>query len=264
MLPEKSKRKRVYQYLLNRMQEDGCIHFALIDPEKTDPDTAAKISKIAEEEGTAAIMLGGSLGVAEEQLDKTIQAIKKNGVKLPIILFPGNINGISRYADAIWFLSVLNSTSIYHIIGAQVQGAVIVKRYGIESLSLAYLILGTGGAAGYVSYSRPIPFEHPEIATAYALAAEYLGFEFVYLEGGSGGKPVPENVILLVKKTVEIPVIVGGGIRTRELAKRAARAGADAIVTGTVLEKEKDPRDVIIEIIEGIREGVQERARPST
>jgi len=258
MSREKSK---VYSYLLESIKKKGCIHFVLIDPEKTSPSEASKIALTAENAGSTAIMVGGSLGVSEKMTDEVVLAIKRSGVGIPVILFPGGISGISKYADAIWFLSVLNTSSIYHIIGAQMQGAIIVKKYGLEAISLAYLILGKGGAAGYVSYSRPIPFDHPELAAAYALAAKYMGFKFVYLEGGSGGDPVPPAVIRLVKKISEMPVIVGGGIKTRQLAYNAARAGADGIVTGTVIEESQDLESILKEILEGIQSGVKDRTK---
>jgi len=231
----------------------------LIDPDKTGYKESVRKAFQAERAGTSAIMLGGSLGVNETLLDAIVKELKRKGLKIPIILFPGSVGGLSKYADAVWFISVLTSISVYHIIGAQVQAAVIVKKYGIEPLSLAYIIMGEGGAAGYVSYSRPIPFNRPEIAAAYALAAQYLGFSFVYLEGGSGGKPIPEEVIRRVSSTIDIPLIVGGGIKNRELARKAARAGANIIVTGTVVEEAENEEEVIRDIIEGIREGVKER-----
>ena len=249
----------VEKYILDKIKEKGAVHFSLIDPEKSSPEDAANLAKIAERAGSDAIMIGGSINVTESMLDSVIRKIKEE-ISLPVILFPGNVNEISKYADAIWFLSVLNSISIYHIIGAQAQAAPIIKRYKLEAIPLAYLICGEGGAAGYVSYSRPFPFKRPEIAATYALAAQLLGFHFVYLEGGSGGAPIPSGFIRVIRRAIDIPFIVGGGIKDKDLASKAVSAGADAVVTGTILEKTKNYK-LIKSIVEGIKEGVKKRSR---
>jgi len=169
------------------------------------------------------------------------------------------VSGVSKYADAVWFLSVLNSKNTYYVVGAQVQGAVIVKKYGLESIPLAYLILGEGGAVALVSDATPLPFSRPDLIAAYALAAEMLGFRFVYLEGGSGGLPVPPEVITSVRRAVNIPIVVGGGIKNYDLARRATEAGANIVVTGTVVEEAKDVRRVISSIVSGVKEGAASR-----
>jgi len=250
---------KVESYILDRISKEGAIHMTLIDPDKTDPKEAARIAKDAESAGTSAIMVGGSLGVSEAMTDELIREVKKC-VKIPIILFPGSVSGVSKYADAIWFLSVLNSKNTYYLIGAQVQGAVIVKKYGLESIPLAYLILGDGGAVALVSEATPLPFSRPDLIAAYALAAEMLGFRFVYLEGGSGGLPVPPKVIMYVRKTISIPIVVGGGIKNYELARKATMAGADIIVTGTIVEETEDVKSAISNIVKGIKDGATMRA----
>jgi len=251
-------RGRVERYILSRIESDGAIHMTLIDPDKTEPREAAEIASEAEAAGTSAIMVGGSLGVSESMTDELVKTVKER-VGVPVILFPGSVSGVSRHADAVWFLSVLNSRNTYYVVGAQVQGAVIVKRYGLESIPLAYLILGEGGVVALVSEATPLPFSRPELIAAYALAAEMMGFRFVYLEGGSGGAPVPPEVIRAVRRAVSVPIVVGGGIRSYELARRAAEAGADVVVTGTVVEEASNVREVIGEIVRGVREGAAAR-----
>ncbi|MEM0084975.1 MAG: geranylgeranylglyceryl/heptaprenylglyceryl phosphate synthase [Candidatus Methanomethylicia archaeon] len=238
-------------YLLDRINKEGAIHITLIDPEKIDTTTIDRISDVIRA-GTAAIMIGGSIGVTESQLDELILSIKRITKDIPIILFPGNISGISRYADAIWFMSLLNSSNTYYIIDAQAQGAVIIDRYKIEAIPMGYIIVGDGAAAGYIGHARPIPYDHPEIAAMYALAGNYLGMRFIYLEAGSGAKtPVPPKVISMVKKVIKGKLIVGGGIKTVEQAKAVVKAGADIIVTGTLIEGEEYTK--IIEIIKSIK-----------
>jgi len=234
----------------------------LLDPDKTSPEDSKIIASIAEEAGTSAIMIGGSLGVTESTVSQVIDAVKEE-TNVPVILFPGSLSGLSPKADAVWFLSVLNSTNPYYIVGAQAAGAVIIRRHGLEAIPLAYIIVGQGGAAGYVSYARPVPFNKPEIAAAYALAAQYMGFEYVYLEAGSGMPPVPPYFIKVVRRAINIPLVVGGGIKSYELAYKAAKAGANIVVTGTVVE-EVDPnklRKVLSSIVKGVHEGGRDRAK---
>ena len=196
---------RVKEYLLELLRSKGAIHMTLIDPAKTSPERAKRIALDAKKAGTSAIMIGGSIGVSESMVDETILKIKEE-IDLPVILFPGSPSGISKYADAVWFLSVLNSQNPFFIVGGQMQGAPIVKKYGIEPLSLAYLIVGSGGVVSYVSQTKPLPVDKPEIVVAYALTAEFFGFNFLYLEGGSGGEPLPPKLIRAVKENVNIPL----------------------------------------------------------
>jgi len=242
---------KVEKYLVERIEQEGAIHITLIDPDKVNLKIITHV-KEAVEAGTSAIMIGGSIGVCERNLDDIILNIKKEIKDVPIILFPGNVSGISRYADAIWFMSLLNSSNTYYVIDAQAQGAIIVERYGLEAIPMGYIILGEGGAAGYIGYARPIPYNRPEIAVMYALAGNYLGMRYIYLEAGSGAKePVPPEIIHAVKKVVKGKVIVGGGIRTVNQAINAVKAGADIIVTGTLIEEGNGKR--IKEIIKSIR-----------
>ena len=242
----------VEKYLLDKIRAEGAIHMTLIDPEKMTPQQASGIVENSISSGTSAIMVGGSTFISQTHLDDVVKTIKST-VKIPIILFPNNITGISRHADAIWFMSLLNSTDPYFLIGAQVLGAPLVKKYGLEPIPMGYVIVGEGGTAGIVGKAIPVPYNKPELAAAHALAGQYLGMHFVYLEGGSGAKdPVPPEMIRVVKHYIDIPVIVGGGIRTKEQALAAASAGADVIVTGNVIEG-NDAGRKISEIIEGIK-----------
>lgn len=249
---------KVKNYIMEKIRERGAIHMTLIDPDKTTPDQAAKIAREVSKAGSAAIMIGGSTGVSERMTDDIVLAIKQV-TDIPVILFPGTPSALSRYADAVWFISVLNSANPYFITGAQMQGAPIVKKYGLEALSLGYIIVGEGGTVSIVSYTRPLPFGKPDVAAAYALAAEYMGFQFIYLEGGSGAKPVPPKIVRMVRGTVSVPLIVGGGIRRPETARKISQAGADIIVTGTLVEKTQDIQDAIAQIVKAIEEGARSR-----
>lgn len=199
-------------------------------------------------------MIGGSTFASQARLDDVVLAIK-SCVKIPTILFPNNETaGISSHADAIWFMSLLNSTDPYFLVGAQVLGAPLVKKYGLEPLPMGYIIVGDGGAAGRVGKAKTVPYTKPELAAAHALAGQYLGMRFIYLEGGSGAAtPVPPEMIREVKKMLEVPLIVGGGIKSRALAASAVSAGADMIVTGNITES-SDAKQRIDEIITAIRD----------
>jgi len=240
------------QYLLDKMKSDGSIHMTLIDPEKVTPQAAAKVAECAKSNGTAAIMIGGSTVASQKQLDEVVKVIKAT-VSVPTILFPGNVNGISKYADAIWFMSMLNSTDPYFLMGAQILGAPYIKKFGIEPLSMGYIIVGDGGTAGRVGKAIPVPYNNPELAVDHALAGQYLGMRFIYLEGGSGAKfPIPPEVIRAVRAAITVPLIVGGGIRNPEQALAATNAGADIIVTGNLTES-NDGNQRISEIIQTIK-----------
>jgi phosphoglycerol geranylgeranyltransferase len=244
--------RRVEKYLLERIKTEGSIHITLVDPEKVTPPQASRIVENSKASGTAAIMIGGSTFVSQAHLDDVVKAIK-HSVDIPTILFPNNITGISSHADAIWFMSLLNSVDPYFLIGAQTLGAPLVKKFGLEPISMGYVIVGEGGTAGIVGKAIPVPYDKPELAAAHALAGQYLGMHFLYLEGGSGAKaPVPPEMIRVVKHYIDIPLIVGGGIRSREQALAAASAGADIIVTGNVIES-GDAKGKVSEIVEGIK-----------
>jgi phosphoglycerol geranylgeranyltransferase len=242
----------VEKYLLEKIKADGAIHITLIDPEKMTPPQAARVAENSKASGTSAMMIGGSTFVSQAHLDGVVNAIRRT-VKIPTILFPNNITGISRYADAIWFMSLLNSVDPYFLIGAQILGAPLVRKYGLEPISMGYIIVGEGGTAGIVGKAIPVPYNKPDLAAAHALAGQYLGMRFIYLEGGSGAKtPVPPEMIRTVKQFIDIPLIVGGGIRTKEQALAAASAGADVIVTGNIMES-TNAKQTVSEIINSIR-----------
>lgn len=246
-------RGSVERYLLDKIREDGAIHFVLLDPEELSPKLAAKTACEVESCGTTAIMVGGSTIVSTSHLDAVVKAAKK-AVKIPIILFPNNITGISKYADAIWFMSLLNSSDPYFITGAQILGASIIRKFGLEPIPLGYVTVGEGGAVSVVGRACPIPYGKPKLAVAHALAAQYFGMHFVYLEGGSGAKqPAPNKMIRMVKSAINIPLIVGGGIRTGEQARNVVDAGADAVVTGTITEEEGNLKDKVSALVACIK-----------
>lgn len=245
--------------------KNGAIHLTLIDPDKVPVEDAITTAKIAEKAGSSAILVGGSIGVTSHEADRIVKSLKKT-VKLPIIIFPGNISNLTPYADAVLYISLLNSQNTFFIIGAQVSAAPIIWKYKLETIPTAYLIMGEGGAAGFMGDAKPIPYTKPQIAVAYALAAQMMGMHYVYLEGGSGATaPIPQSVISSVRKFVNIRIIVGGGIKDKNSAKNAVAAGADMIVTGTVTEgvNSEELESKLNDIINGIKEGTKLRHQTS-
>lgn len=252
---------KVEEYLLNKIREEGTVHVTLIDPEKVSSDSVSYFAVEVEACQTCAIMIGGSTLASPTHLDDVVKAVKK-AVTIPVVLFPNNVTGISKYGDAIWFMSLLNSSDPYFITGAQVLGAPLIRSYGLEPIPLGYMIVGEGGSAGVIGRAVPIPYDKPELACAYALAAQYFGMRFVYLEAGSGARqPIPREMIKMVKDVIDMPLIIGGGIRTREQAMETTSAGADMLVTSTVLEESEksEVRGRLAEIMQGIKEGVDRK-----
>ncbi|MDO5849217.1 MAG: geranylgeranylglyceryl/heptaprenylglyceryl phosphate synthase [Methanobrevibacter sp.] len=229
------------------------IHFTLIDPDEQTPEEALNIAKLAIEAGTDGIMIGGST-VNNEDVDNTCKILSEN-VDVPIIIFPGNTSSVSKYADAIFYMSYLNSNNPYWIIGAQALGSMAVKKSGIERLPMGYVVAEPGGTVGWVGDAKLIPRDKPKLAAAYALASESLGQRFFYIEAGSGAdKPIPPEMVAYIKMaTDDMVLVVGGGIRDAESAYTAAKAGGDIIVTGTIVEETDDIKAKIFEITSAIR-----------
>ncbi len=234
----------VYEYLMKRIGEEVFVHAALFDPERTMPEKVGRAAEILEY--TDLFLVGGSLRIYPSLLDETIKAIKEVTDK-PVVLFPGNVHVISKYADAIFFMSLLNSNNPYWITQAQAIAAPYIKEIGIETISVAYLIVEPGGAVGWVGNANLIPRKKPEIAMLYSLAAQYFGFKFTYLEGGSGiAEPIPKEFVRFVASNIDIPLIVGGGIRKLGHFKRMIEAGAKIIVTGSIVEKDPERVNLIV------------------
>ena len=229
----------VYEALLER-RKHARLHMTLLDPDKQSADEAGRLAAKAAESGSDAIMIGGSTGVTQAKVDRTVLAIKA-AAGIPTILFPASASNLSRHADALYFMSLLNSRDPRLIVGEQRRAAPLVKKWALETIPMAYLVVEPGMRAGEVGRADPIPRSQPETAVEYALAAQMLGMKLVYLEAGSGApQPVPAAMIRFVRQAIDIPLVVGGGIRTAESARDVARAGADVVVTGTIVERTKD------------------------
>lgn len=245
---------KVHDYLQRHLRWSS-LHFTLIDPEKRTSEKAGLIAKAAQDAGSHAILVGGSTGVTPDSVNETVKAIKEQ-VSVPVILFPGGAEGISPHADAIFFMSMLNSQSPRYLIEEQVAASEKIHEMGIEVIPMGYIVVAPGGRVGEVGQAKLVPRDNPREALKYALAAQYLGMHYVYLEAGSGAKePVPLPMIHEVSERLQIPLIVGGGIRDAKTAKGLLEAGADIIVTGNLLEGPVDVQKTLAEII---RESIDE------
>ncbi|WP_428326085.1 geranylgeranylglyceryl/heptaprenylglyceryl phosphate synthase [Nitrosopumilus sp.] len=228
---------KVETFLKSELKKKNALLFVLIDSEVSNLEASAKLAKDVEKIGASAILVGGSSATDQIEMAQVVKGIKK-GIKIPIILFPGNVTGVVPDADAILFSSLMNSENPYFITQAQALGAPSVLKFGLEPLPTAYLVIGDGTTAWFVGSARGIPFEKPKIAAAYALAAQFLGMRFVYLEAGSGAKSsVTPEMVKTVRQLFNGFLIVGGGIKDVKTAQNLVKAGADALVIGTFLEK---------------------------
>jgi phosphoglycerol geranylgeranyltransferase len=239
---------------IHKLTKKKTLHFSLLDPDKQTPETAGDIAQMVTDAGSSAIMVGGSTLMSQQQVDKTVQSIKEH-TTLPVILFPSGAKFLSKYADAVFFMSLLNSRNLDYVIREHVKGAWFVKQSGLEPLPMGYVIVEPGMTVGKVGEADLIQEDDWKTAVGYALAAQYLGMRFFYLEAGSGASTAVSNeMIRAVKKNTDITLLVGGGIRDADTAREKAQAGADIIVTGTSLEQEKNPEKLLHKIIEAIEE----------
>lgn len=225
---------------------------ALIDPDNFKVNAAISVAKTADKLGFDAILVGGSTIGDQIHLDEVVLGIK-NHVTCPVILFPGNVTGISRHASAILFSSLLNSTNVYFIIGAQALGAIQVERYALEAIPMGYLVFGNESTTSFIGQVHSISYSKPSIAVMYALAAQYLGMRALYLEAGSGSDyPMPSKIVHAVRNHFKGLLIVGGGITTAETAALLSKAGADLLVIGNLLEA-KDFRRKLVPIVKAVK-----------
>lgn len=211
---------------------------ALLDPDRMTFAQAQRRARDACASGVKGILVGTSL-IVSPRFEESVAAIKR-GATCPVILFPGGSQQVARSADAIFFLSLLSGRNPEYLIGEHIKAVFLIRDYGLEVIPVGYLLVESGRttAVEYVSQTRPIPRDKPEIAVAHALAGEYLGVKCIYLEAGSGARqPVPAEIIRAVRKNVAVPLIVGGGIRTARAARKAFDAGADYIVLGSIIER---------------------------
>jgi phosphoglycerol geranylgeranyltransferase len=228
---------KTYQKLLDIKKSNGCGFLVLLDPDRKPPEALADFASGCEKAGVDGFLFGSSIMVANH-FEKSLLTVKK-AVKKPVIIFPGSSSMISSHADAILFLSMISGRNPNLLIGEHVKAAPAIKMIGLEVIPTAYMLIESGAltSVSYISDTFPIPRYKPDIACAHALAGQYLGMKLVYLEAGSGAeKPVPLEMVQQVSHYVDIPVIVGGGIKDTDYVKKLVASGASFVVVGNFLE----------------------------
>jgi len=232
---------KIYHYLLDVVENKGAGYFVLIDPDQKNHSNIEELVQAANESEVDALLVGGSLMMDAGNHDRVAKI--QNNAKMPVIFFPGGVTQLNGFYDAMFFMSILSGRNPHYLIGEQAIAAPIVKDIGIETIPMGYLLIdgGTTTTVEFMSSTKPIPMDRPDITVAHALAAQYLGKKFVYLEAGSGAKfPVSLETIETVNNQIEIPIIVGGGIKTPKDAEERVNAGVSFIVTGTITEKSEN------------------------
>ncbi len=268
MLPDEG----LLNYVLDR--SFGCRHITLIDPGKQTSETATRRAIAAIEAGSKMIFVGGSTDTPDETVHQTCKSIQEalelqvfaasqdpnseeDKWKIPVVLFPGGAHALSPAADGITFMMLMNSQTRKFLIGEQLRGAPHLDKFGVEALPTGYLVFSPGGKVGEVGQAELIQPDQHELVYSYALTAKMFGFKILYLEAGSGASSQVEvNCIESANQVDELCLIVGGGIRTGDQAAKAAMAGANWVVTGTLTEDAADMdelRQRISEVVEGIQ-----------
>jgi len=231
--------KGIYHSLKERKRLGKKSFAVLIDPDKVDDNDVDQISELSVSAGVDYFLVGGSL-VISSYLDECLQRIKKN-CAIPTILFPGSPSQVSKYADALLYLSLISGRNSELLIGQHVVSAPIVKKSGLEIMSTGYMVIDGGAptTVSYISNASPIPADKNEIAVCTAMAGEMLGMSLIYMDAGSGAKrPINESMIEKVAEVIEVPLIIGGGITDPEKVYLNCKAGADLIVVGNAIEKD--------------------------
>ncbi len=246
------KKGHIYESLLEARQQGRKKFAVLIDPDKVRLGNMSRVLDYAVEAGVDYFLIGGSL-IVNNMLDQCLVAIKER-CHIPMILFPGNSLQLSWKADAILFLSLISGRNADLLIGNHVIAAPYLKLSPLEILPTGYMLIDGGAptAVLYMSNTRPIPAHKEDIAVCTAMAGEMLGLRLIYMDAGSGApNPISEHLIESVSGAIDIPLIVGGGIRTPEKAGANARAGADLVVVGTAIEN--DP-ELLLEMAAAVHE----------
>nr|WP_088324038.1 geranylgeranylglyceryl/heptaprenylglyceryl phosphate synthase [Polaribacter tangerinus] len=231
----------IYNNILTAKKAGNKLLAVLIDPEKFDLKNSALFFEKVHLSIATHIFVGGSTD-ANNLTESVVNAIKRV-TKLPIILFPGDVSQITNGADGILFLSLLSGKNPEYLINQQIKSVPLLKNSGLEILPTGYILVDgqKETATQKVSNTKPIPQENTNLILDTALAGEFLGKKLIYLEAGSGAKiPVSTKIINLIKSNISVPLIVGGGIRSKKTIEKVFNAGADIVVIGTAFEKNDD------------------------
>jgi putative glycerol-1-phosphate prenyltransferase len=231
----------IYQHIFKKSAEGKKQFAILVDPDKENEDSLETLCELANQHKVDYLFVGGSL-LTQDCLSDCIEVIKLH-TQIPVVLFPGDNLQINSHADAILFLSLISGRNPDLLIGKHVISAPILREAGLEIISTGYMLIdgGTPSSVSYMSNTTPIPANKRDIAVCTAMAGEMLGLKLIFMDAGSGAiNPVSEAVVSAVKKSIDIPLIIGGGVRSAEKAKALFDAGADLIVVGNAIEGNKE------------------------
>jgi len=243
----------IYQSIVERKKKGHKSLAVLIDPDKVDAKKIDDLTALALHATVDYLLVGGSL-VISNHLDDVVKQVKKN-CDIPVILFPGTPSQVSRYADGLLYLSLISGRNPELLIGQHVISAPFVKNSGLEIISTGYMLVDGGAptTVSYISNAIPIPSDKSEIAMCTAMAGEMLGMKLIYMDAGSGAKrPVSEDLIAAVASHIEIPLVIGGGIKNPEKAYLNCKAGADLIVVGNAVEKDSSLIKEMADAVHGV------------
>lgn len=234
------KRQDIYPFLCEKKAIGRKSFAVLIDPDKVDNEKMHRLLDLAHAAKVDYFLVGGSL-VISNYLDTCVQFIKANS-SIPVILFPGSHTQVSKYADALLYLSLISGRNPDLLIGQHVVSAPAVRKSGLEILSTGYMVIDGGAptTVSYISNASPLPSDKDDIAMCTAMAGEMLGMKLIYMDAGSGAKrPITESMIETVSRHISVPLFIGGGITNPEKAYLNCKAGADIIVVGNAIEKDE-------------------------
>src|SRR5215212_6261408 len=229
----------IYQSIAEKKHQGHKSFAVLIDPDKVNHSVLDQLMDLSLKAKVDYFLVGGSL-VISNHLDEVVRHIKTN-CPIPVILFPGSPTQLSKYADALLYLSLISGRNAELLIGQHVVSAPVVKQSGLEIMPTGYMVIDGGAptTVSYISNASPVPADKNEIAMCTAMAGEMLGMKLIYMDAGSGAKrAITEDMITKVSRCIEAPLVVGGGIATPEKAYRNCKAGADLIVVGNAIEKD--------------------------
>lgn len=229
----------IYESLLQAKKDGRKLLSILVDPDKTNPEQSEELARFAGEAGVDYFLVGSSI-LTRDHLTRTLRSLKKAS-KIPVILFPGNTMQLNPEADGILFLSMISGRNPELLIGKHVIAAPMLREAGIEVIPTGYMLIDCGHptSVSYMSHTLPIPHDKSDIAVCTAMAGEMLGLKLIYMDAGSGARlSISNRMIKEVRKNIDVPLIVGGGIRSAEKIIDVYQAGADMVIIGNALEKD--------------------------
>ncbi len=247
----------IYTSLIEKKAQRKKSFAVLIDPDKVGDAHTQQYISLAVDAGVDYFFVGGSL-VVSSYLDECVQLIKST-CDIPVVLFPGSPSQVSKYADALLYLSLISGRNPELLIGQHVISAPAVKKSGLEIMPTGYMVVDAGAptTVSYISNAAPIPADKNEIAMCTAMAGEMLGMKLIYMDAGSGARiPISETMISKVAACIDVPLIIGGGITSPEKAYLNCKAGADVIVVGNAIEKDASLIKEMASAVHGVVVGV--------